>query len=677
MPSLDQASEQKLATEFRTVRASQAPRRELFGIKAEDIRSPLPSAPPAPLRFPSQVLDSPNTFNVPLLSAPLTSARAASALETRPPHEPRTVKKARSVESFSQPFVKPRSPKSATPHQSSYSPLNPPPRTSSRQAQTKPHESPRAVVESPTAPSFSPAKYNDVASTLRNATTTSRVVDDADENWPINSSAASTLEECSRHNSATATPGYNTDLEDVPEEVEGYFPHRASGRPRVGSRSSSLRRSRSFPTVSPFTRPSSRDSNKADPSPSNDASERDGTSASPSHSSRSSRSIPRARYIDPFAVVSESIEGSWEDVIDYCYEHAAEADCDFDWDRASTIEAAETEDGLWMPKRTVSIRRKSSYRKPVGVMMASSKTPPRPSTSQDRPQIVVPAVTMVPDLASKSATSIGTSSTVPTPSDNHVVSGSFQTISPYGQSHGFNDERLIPIATPLPPKPHLYEEGLIDDLHSDPDSGIYRPHASDILDNRYSGPESIRSHLSKCSSEESFARPVLANSTTTSLNKRISTSSVGSLPDLVYSRRSATRPSNGPIAEQVPATQNPEPPHLPTPPAQQQQTLTRGRSATSTTDSPRRLSQSVAPTARDSDAVTMRRRRRASSAARMGAMVPSVLDEKDKVQVQVQVQPMDEGTRDLLQIGRPRRAGSGTLSLFPTVRSRGANAAVF
>lgn len=36
-----------------------------------------------------------------------------------------------------------------------------------------------------------------------------------------------------------------------------------------------------------------------------------------------------------FSVAPNEIDHCWEDDIDYCYEHAAEADCEFDWDRSS------------------------------------------------------------------------------------------------------------------------------------------------------------------------------------------------------------------------------------------------------------------------------------------------------------------------------------------------------
>ncbi|TKA62520.1 hypothetical protein B0A49_12189 [Cryomyces minteri] len=40
------------------------------------------------------------------------------------------------------------------------------------------------------------------------------------------------------------------------------------------------------------------------------------------------------------SAVEGGIDSSWEDDVDYCYEHEAEADCDFSWDRISKEQSA-------------------------------------------------------------------------------------------------------------------------------------------------------------------------------------------------------------------------------------------------------------------------------------------------------------------------------------------------
>ncbi|KAL9091917.1 MAG: hypothetical protein Q9165_004669 [Trypethelium subeluteriae] len=663
LPSLEQASQQELANEFRTVRASQAPHRELFGIKATDINANLPSPPPAPSSDASPTTaGSMDSFEVLLPSAPLPSvSRAGSEKSTS--HRPQVIKKARSVESFSQPFVKPRSPRSTTDaSESSRSPINPPPRTSSRSAHYRTFESTRPAIESPVAPTFSLPDRRLIASTgCGDDASLPHDTDGTNEGWPIAVSTTITPDESLQRSNPVVTPGYSTDLEDVPEEAENYFQYRGPRRTRAASSSSSLRHSRSFPEMGLFVaRSGSRGSSKAKFRTSN-AVGSDEALDSPLHSLRSSPASSNPRQHDPFTVVSESLDSSWEDVIDYCYDHAAEADCEFDWDRASTVEAVEVDDGLWMPKRTLSIRRRPSERRSTSVLAmrsSSSTTPPRTRTNVDRPQIIVPDISTVPELASKSATSLGTASSVPTPSDNRGAPQSFRLPSPYGEPNSLEDERLVPTSTTFPSKLHLYEEGLICDTPSDHETGIYRPRFNEATDNRYSGPESIRSHISKCSSEDSFVRPAALT--------RVSTSSISSLPDLVYSRRS-TRfhiPNSSVIEEQSPIispvdsnASSSSTDAEPSVPARGRNSLEYFRSA--------RLSQSVAPPNMRAPSPSALRgvSKRASSATRRETPTPT----PPSGEVPRQLVQIDPGTRDLLQIGRPRK-GDVPLSLFPPTR---------
>ncbi|KAF2231885.1 hypothetical protein EV356DRAFT_275337 [Viridothelium virens] len=517
-------------------------------------------------------------------------------------------------------------------------------------------------MESPVAPTFSLPDRRLIASTsCADDASHAHETDGANEGWPIVASTAFTSEESSQRSNAVVTPGYSTDLEDVPEEAENYFQYRPSRRTRAASNSSSLRHSHSFPDMGLFVaRSGSRGSSKAKFRPSKTIGS-DEALDSPLHSLRSSPASSNPRQHDPFTVVSESLDSSWEDVIDYCYDHAAEADCEFDWDRASTVEAVEVDDGLWMPKRTLSIRRRPSERRSASALAtrsSSSTTPPRVKTNVDRPQIIVPDISTVPELASKSATSLGTASSIPTPSDNRGAPQSFRLPSPYGEPNGLDDERLVPTPTAFLSKPHLYEEGLICDIPFDHETGIYRPRFNEATDNRYSGPESIRSHLSKCSSEESFVRPAAPT--------RMSISSISSLPDLVYSRRSTRfhipnrsvieerSPIISPVDSNASSSSTDAEPSIPP----------RGRNSLEDSRSAR-LSQSVAPhNMRAPSPSTLRGvSKRASSATRRETPTPT----PPHGEVPRQLLQIDPGTRDLLQIGRPRK-GDAPLSLFPPTR---------
>ncbi|RCI10923.1 hypothetical protein L249_5335 [Ophiocordyceps polyrhachis-furcata BCC 54312] len=67
-----------------------------------------------------------------------------------------------------------------------------------------------------------------------------------------------------------------------------------------------------------------------------------------------------------------SFRGSWEDDIDYCYEHEAEADCDFPWDRPSLETAREPNDEVsYGEAESVDSRRNlDSSHHPPGLLLS-------------------------------------------------------------------------------------------------------------------------------------------------------------------------------------------------------------------------------------------------------------------------------------------------------------------
>ncbi|KAI1393857.1 uncharacterized protein F4822DRAFT_27733 [Hypoxylon trugodes] len=113
-----------------------------------------------------------------------------------------------------------------------------------------------------------------------------------------------------------------TPLPDVPEEEEHHAltrPHRMS----VASNHSSLRGSISVPLLRQFSMSQSHQR------PPSNASETLGKFDLIS----AQRAIRAGAHDDQFADDADPL--SWEDDIDYCYEHEAEADCDFAWERPS------------------------------------------------------------------------------------------------------------------------------------------------------------------------------------------------------------------------------------------------------------------------------------------------------------------------------------------------------
>ncbi|KAJ0116548.1 hypothetical protein J7T55_007528 [Diaporthe amygdali] len=133
-------------------------------------------------------------------------------------------------------------------------------------------------------------------------------------NWPLT---------CPLHNASVST--FEAGLPDVPEEEEQHgLPKRS--RASIRSTNSSLRGSQSVPAL--------RKASVSDYS---------------SHDRSLSRESTIFGHFDMAAAERaerEAMENTqddsdplprdiWEDVIDYCYEHEAEAHCDYDWDRPS------------------------------------------------------------------------------------------------------------------------------------------------------------------------------------------------------------------------------------------------------------------------------------------------------------------------------------------------------
>ncbi|KAI1777674.1 hypothetical protein F4818DRAFT_321191 [Hypoxylon cercidicola] len=111
-------------------------------------------------------------------------------------------------------------------------------------------------------------------------------------------------------------------LPDVPEEDEHHSLHRAS-RMSVASNHSSLRGSISVPLLRQL---SLKQSHQRPPSNASDTLGRFDFS--------NNQRVPRAGCRDD-DLADDASPLNWEDDIDYCYEHEAEANCDYAWERPS------------------------------------------------------------------------------------------------------------------------------------------------------------------------------------------------------------------------------------------------------------------------------------------------------------------------------------------------------
>ncbi|KAK1974893.1 hypothetical protein LZ30DRAFT_739202 [Colletotrichum cereale] len=123
----------------------------------------------------------------------------------------------------------------------------------------------------------------------------------------------------------TASTGFSCEmtLPDVPEEEEQYAPFGESRGSLISTRSS-LRGSQSVPVLRQLAQRQ-------------DESERPASGASDTLGSFDMFSAQTAleEILEVDDVADASHRASWEDDIDYCYEHEAEANCDYAWDRPS------------------------------------------------------------------------------------------------------------------------------------------------------------------------------------------------------------------------------------------------------------------------------------------------------------------------------------------------------
>ncbi|KAL8645555.1 MAG: hypothetical protein Q9226_007249 [Calogaya cf. arnoldii] len=316
------ASQDKLATEYFAINASQPPVKELRGIPVEDIRS-----------HPG---DSSRSIHHDPITPP--SVSPAKSRSSRPNSglsigNPCTTRRSRSIDNFSQP-----SPKT---YRFPRSPTSPPPRTSSRNAT---HAVPdfffdqhhataeerelllmcEPITDKPVDHQSYPSATAHHCNQLFDEAFLPHAITTPDD-------VAFTLQPPMLRRSTLA-------LADVPEEDELHSTKRASmesSRPMTAD--STLRHAKSFPsnrgTKHKRNGSSSRKSTGRPDSAANDGSlARDLMSLT---DTEESVDVPTRCRRSRISSGNKSIDACWEDDIDYCYQLRAEADCDFEWDPIS------------------------------------------------------------------------------------------------------------------------------------------------------------------------------------------------------------------------------------------------------------------------------------------------------------------------------------------------------
>ncbi|KAH7087311.1 hypothetical protein FB567DRAFT_548626 [Paraphoma chrysanthemicola] len=317
------------------------------------------------------------------------------------------------------------------------------------------------------------------------------------------------------------TPPFSPSLDDVAEEPERFVRPRPAPAPPM--RSPSTPKSPNFDHTifnhqrSPNPKNRSRGNSRASP---RSYSQRTQTSRPVSQMSEtlgSTELVRRTSVRRPSANRRKSntwrmLEGSWEDDIDYIYDHALEADCDFEWDRASDDETNES-----------MHRSKSGHRGNLGAsaqLQAPFDPEPQQQAQEFRASLLVPSAMGTPDLEPTSATSASTMETaLRTPSDLFHRNSN-------NSMGGFIDPSLLVPQDYKEDREHTYED-LLNDYE---DSDRHFP----MLDPRHSSTSSARSRRS---SYDSSLISSAQNSGLWSSPVRRSASSAGSVPDLVPSRR--------------------------------------------------------------------------------------------------------------------------------------------
>jgi hypothetical protein len=510
LPNLDRASRSELLTKFSVITNSQTPvHGQLKGIRAEDLHfenfssEDLNAGSEAPLEPNTRPRTSPQRPRNTLKKVPsptLTHARSHESLRTTPPRPP-------------------RSPLTCPPP--------PPPRTSSRTASTlwdvfdpigtTSLERPQTVsgFRKPTAfhlpisPPRPITRSEEPQDFIVNAPPTSPRVPDT-ESWPL----------------LPGTFENNFPLADVPEEEEMYA---ASRRSRISATSADLRHSRSVPDFS------IRHSGIEHAMP---------IIVRPQTPPSQQPAIGLA--ISPVKPIIQLTHESWEDDIDYCYEHAAEANCDYEWDRCSAEEELHDES---TNSSEATIHEQNVVSEPGSPKTKVSIPTSDVDARRFRPSLLVPSTMDVPELSPMSSSSVD-SPELRTPGllrPGHFRSASHA--SSFKESHGFNLSPTLLIPTDF--STQMDQEALYDELFAnDQDRDASIQHYDHYPISPVEGPSSTSSYrssgfsrasngasISKSNSHESVV--LLSRAASVALQHR-SISSSSSLPDLVrsYSMRS-------------------------------------------------------------------------------------------------------------------------------------------
>lgn len=222
------------------------------------------------------------------------------------------------------------------------------------------------------------------------------------------------------------------------------------------------------------------------------------------------------RFSRRLSLKAQGFDARWEDDIDYCYEHAAEADCDFDWDRISVKNA---EEGT--AEAPPNSRADSIYEAFDNLQQTPSLEERPPSHFLPRIETSVP----VPSLCSANSAKSSSLSSL-----NGPVTPSFPLSSP--QPYGVSPQVIASKDSTCLLQEESYENIFFNKNYSFENLPLHRLQAPIAL-SQESSPRSSRSQISKSNSRESSLV-----SRSSSFRYPLSTDSIYSVPDLVHSKSS-------------------------------------------------------------------------------------------------------------------------------------------
>ncbi|KAI9762639.1 MAG: hypothetical protein M4579_000257 [Chaenotheca gracillima] len=514
-PELDRASPNDLATEFSAVRASQASQPGLKGIKAEDLHFK---------NFSSEALcpSTPGTASGSSPSSPLASPHRSAEKHSRTGSKvdgsPSTSAHARIA--------------SGSLSQSSDGSILAPPRISSRAAVTLAYDGPSPLQRSPTTrrhpkqsrsrdlmtpspfPNLDPEFQTD-QTTMPHAVTTPD-----DTAWPLKPPTPTEdldLDQSAREDMVSPLP---TDTRRYSRMIQP----RHRGPRQTQSLSDIKRSSRHIPTQKAGT------NCRMERSPSQGSDTLGGLAPSDRPATSLGGLIGGTSKRTSMGL--GAVEGCWEDDIDYCYEHAAEADCNYEWDRYSDTDQASLH----------GAQEDQPDEKSPAEGPEAEKDEATPHLT--RASLHLATNLDVPDLspsAAKSSSTFASEATTPShllpPVDASQGLPRISSTGSFEEADGFtlSPSLLIPrdYATQIM-REDIYDSYLGDS--SEPKDRSYTMF-DHVLELSESGTESYGSSstpLSKCNSQESFNFP--------RAQRHRSANSGGSLPDLVHSGNSADNP---------------------------------------------------------------------------------------------------------------------------------------